>query len=93
MREDPRFRVRQEFCVVFVFEEGCQEDCGVDGSPGHVDGRPFGMDQSLFAGFGVLQGSQGLSHSSQESARVKKANISCSESSWARRNHVLESSR
>ena len=54
MREDLRVRVRQEICVVFVFEEGCQEDCVVDGGPGHVDGRTFGMDQSLFVGFGAV---------------------------------------
>ena len=27
-------RKNQEFCVVVVFVQGCQEDCGVDGSPG-----------------------------------------------------------
>ena len=43
--EDPR---------VLRFEQGCQEDCGVDGSPGGVDGGPFGTDQSLVVGFGAL---------------------------------------
>ena len=30
---------------------GLGEDCGVDGSPGGVDCRPFGMDQPLFTSF------------------------------------------
>ena len=47
-------RKTQGFCVVFALEYGCEEDCGVGGSPGGVHGRPFGMDQSLFVGFGTL---------------------------------------
>ena len=54
-------RKTQEFCVVFVSEWRCEEDCGVDGSPGGVDGKPFGMDQPLFTSVGALQRSQGLS--------------------------------
>ena len=64
----------QKSALYLYFLKSCQEDCGVDGSPGGFDGAPFGMEMLLLVGFGALQSSQALSLSSQRSARVKQAN-------------------
>ena len=46
--EDPEVSALYLYCL-----KGCQEDCGVDGSPGGFDGGPFGMEMLLLVGFGA----------------------------------------
>ena len=43
-------RKTQEPCAVFVFEQGCQEDCCEDGKPGGADGEPLGVCHPLSVG-------------------------------------------